>query len=198
MTVVALVSGPAYVASGSQDSKPEVVSLPSKSTERSWLYQPFESAAREGVAVVAGGVLSTWKGFEIFVVPPSLVAEQVSIVSVVSFVNVTALHPVVERMIDSGSVTDQLTVTVVVYQPLRPSVPEITGVTTGGVGSPGTFGRPAAPGVRSSAMTVRRKMAACRRMPQPYLVTTNKLLPRGRFAYRAAEIRPYPGQTYQR
>ncbi len=83
LTVVALVSGPAYVASGSHDSRPEVVSLPSKSTERSWLYQPFESAAREGVAVVAGAVLSTLKGFEIVVVPPSLSAEHVSVVPVV-------------------------------------------------------------------------------------------------------------------
>ncbi len=112
--------------------------------------------------------------------------------------NVTALQPVVERMIDSGSVTDQLTVTLVVYQPLRPSVPVITGVTTGGVGSPGTFGRPAAPGVSSSAMTAEQQDGGVPAHAAPYFVTTNELLPSGRFAYRAAEIRPYPGQTYQR
>ena len=54
------------------------MSLPLKSTERSWLYQPFESAARDGVAVVAGAVLSTLKIFEAVVMPPSLSAEHVS------------------------------------------------------------------------------------------------------------------------
>ena len=161
------------------------------------MYQPFESATREGVAVVAGAVLSTRIGLETVVVPPSLSAEQVSVVPVVLPVNVNALQPVVERMIDSGSVTDQLTVTFVVYQPLRPSVPVITGVTTGGVGSPGTLGTPVAPGASSSAPSVRRRTAACRAR-YPYFVMTNELLPSGRGAYRAAEIRPYPGQTYQR
>ena len=97
-------------------------------------------------------------------------------------VNVTALQPVVERMIDSGSVTVQLTVTFVVYQPLSPSVPVITGVTTGGVGSPGTVGRPAAPGVSSSAPSAKTNAAACLRTLPAYFVTTNVLLPSGRFA----------------
>ena len=91
-------------------------------------------------------------------------------------------QPVVERMIDSGSTTVQLTVVLVVYHPASPRVPVIAMVTTGGVGSPGTFGRPAAPGVRSSAVTASRKTAACRRTPWPYFVTTNELLPSGRFA----------------
>ena len=103
VTVVALVSGPAYVASGSQDSRPEVVSLPSKSTERSWLYQPFESAARDGVAVVPGAVLSTWNVFETVVVAAVALRRAGERVPIVSRCNVTALHPVVERMIDSGS-----------------------------------------------------------------------------------------------
>ncbi len=71
-------------------------------------------------------------------------------------------------------------------------------VTTGGVGSPGTFGSPAAPGVSRSAATAKRRAAACLRTRPAYFVTTNELLPSGRGAYRAAEIRPYPGQTYQR
>ena len=158
------------------------MSFPLKSTERPWLYQPFESADRDGVAVVAGAVLSTLNVFPTVVVPPSLSAVHVSVVPVVLLVNVTALHPVVERMIDSGSVTDQLTVTLVVYQPLSPSVPVITGTTTGGVGSPGTFGRPAAPGVSRSAPTAKRRAAACLRTRKAYFVTTNELLPSGRFA----------------
>jgi hypothetical protein len=108
----------------------------------------------------------------------------------VLLVKVTALQPVVDRMIDSGSVTDQLIVTLVVYQPLSPSVPVITGVTTGGVGSPGTLGRPAAPGVSRSAPTAKRSAAPCLRKRRAYFVTTNELLPSGRGAYRAAEIRP--------
>ena len=68
-----------------------------------------------------GAVLSTLNGFETVVIPPSLSAVQLSGEPVVLLVNVTVLQPVVERMIDSGSVTDQLTVTLVVYQPLSPA-----------------------------------------------------------------------------
>ena len=158
------------------------MSLPLKSTATSWLYQPFESADRDGVAVVAGAVLSILNGFEIVVIPPSLSAEQVSVVPVVFLVMVTALQPLVDRMIDSGSATDQLTVTLVVYHTLSPSVAVITRVTTGGAGSPGTFGRPAAPGVRRSAATAKRKAAACLGTLPAYFVTTNVLLPSGRSA----------------
>ena len=61
--------------------------------------------------------MSTLNVFETLVVPPSLSAVQFSCVPVVFAVNVVALQPVVERMIDSGSVTDQFTVTFVVYSP---------------------------------------------------------------------------------
>ena len=70
--------------------------------------------------------------------------------------------------------------TLVMYQPFSPSVPVITGVTTGGVGSPGTFGRPAAPGVSRSAATAKSSAAACRGTLWAYFVTTNVLLPSGR------------------
>jgi hypothetical protein len=116
-----------------------------------WLYQPFASAARDGDALAAGGVLSILKVLVTLVVPPSLSAVQFSCIPVVFAVNVDESQPVVERMIDSGSVTVQFTVTLVVYQPALPSVPVITGVTTGGVGSPGTSGRPIARGATSSS-----------------------------------------------
>ena len=37
---------------------PEIASVPVKLTESAWLYQPFESGAREGVAVTTGPVAS--------------------------------------------------------------------------------------------------------------------------------------------
>ena len=40
---------------------PEVASVPAKLTESAWLYQPFESGLREGVAVTTGLVSSYWK-----------------------------------------------------------------------------------------------------------------------------------------
>ena len=101
------------------------------------MYHPFSSAPRDGVAPAAGAVLSTLNVFETLVTPPSLSAVQMSGVPIVSVVSVRASQPEVERMIDSWSVTDQLTVTLLVYQPTAPRVPLITGVTSGGVGSPG-------------------------------------------------------------
>ena len=35
--------------------------MPAKLTESAWLYQPFESGLREGVAVTTGSVSSYWK-----------------------------------------------------------------------------------------------------------------------------------------
>ena len=51
-------SGPEYVCAGTQDSTPEVASVPVKLTLSEWLYQPFESGARAGVAVTCGPVAS--------------------------------------------------------------------------------------------------------------------------------------------
>ncbi len=138
-----------------------MASLPAKLTESAWLYQPLASAARAGVEVAPGAVLSTLKVFETEVIPPSLSAVQVSVMPVVSALSVRASQPSVDRMIDSGSTMLQLTVTVVTYHPFEPSVPEMIGVTTGGVGSPGTSGAvPAAPGVSSRPTTTRVRMAA--------------------------------------
>src|SRR4029453_13862355 len=40
---------------------PEVPSVPAKPIVSAWLYQPFESGAREGGAVTTGPVESYWK-----------------------------------------------------------------------------------------------------------------------------------------
>jgi hypothetical protein len=70
-------------------------------------------------------------------VPPALVAVQVSVVPAVSAVIVVVPHPLVEVTGDSGSVTVQLTVTSLTYQPPLPSVPLTVGVICGGVVSDG-------------------------------------------------------------
>ncbi len=53
---------------------PEVASVPLKPTESEWLYQPFESGARAGVAVTVGAVLSILIVIVTVVSPPSLLA----------------------------------------------------------------------------------------------------------------------------
>jgi hypothetical protein len=80
----------------------------------------------------------------------------------VSVVSVVESQPRVSRITDSGSSTLQFTVTFVTYQPFAPSVPVMIGVTTGGVGSPGTVGPPAAPGVSNSAAKPMRSGRLCR------------------------------------
>src|SRR5687767_6369373 len=114
---------------------PEVASVPEKATVSAWLYQPLASAGRAGSEFTVGGVVSRLIVIVTVVSPPSLAAEHVRRVPTVSVVSVLASQPVDHRMADSGSSTRQLTVTLLTYQPLAPSVPKISGVITGGVGS---------------------------------------------------------------
>ena len=111
---------------------------------------------------------------------------------------VIVLQPVVDRMIDSGSVTDQLTVTLVVYQPLSPSVPVITGVDDRRSRIAGDVWEAGGTRREQQSDDCEQEDGGVPAHAPAYFVTTNELLPSGRFAYRAAEIRPYPGQTYQR
>ena len=69
--------------------------------------------------------------------PAPFVAEQVKVAPAVSAVRVVGVHPVEDAMPDSGSVTFQLTVTLLRYHPLFPTVPVIWGLITGGVVSIG-------------------------------------------------------------
>jgi hypothetical protein len=68
-------------------------------------------------------------------VPPALVAWHVRVVPVVSALMVVELQPLVDETVDSGSLTVQLTVTSLMYQPFVPNVPLVLGVMTGGVES---------------------------------------------------------------
>jgi hypothetical protein len=52
------VSGPEYVRGALQEAMPDKPSTALKETVREWLYQPFESAVRPGVAVTSGGLES--------------------------------------------------------------------------------------------------------------------------------------------
>jgi hypothetical protein len=153
-------SGLEYGFVAEQESMPEVPSAPENETESAWLYQPFESAGRDGAAVTVGAVLSALIVLVTVDVPPSLVAEHVKVAPVVSDAIVVASQPLVDRITDSGSTTVQFRVTLVVYQPFVPSVPKMTGVTCGGVGSSAVFGSPTAPGVGSSAPRARAATAA--------------------------------------
>ena len=153
-------SGLEYVFAAEQELIPEVPSVPENETDSAWLYQPFESAGRDGAAVTVGAVVSTLIVLLTVVVPPSLVAEHVNVAPVASEVIVVASQPLVDRITDSGSTTVQFSVALVVYQLFVPSVPKMTGVTCGGVGSPGVFGSPTAPDVGNSAPRARTRAAA--------------------------------------
>src|SRR6185503_11142372 len=108
---VSVWSGPANVTA-LQDAMPEVASVPCQVTATGWLNQPLKSAARAKLALTAvGGSASIFSSFVVMVVvPPSLVAEHVSVVPLFGPGMFTAgSQPVVERIGPSGSLTDQLT-----------------------------------------------------------------------------------------
>ena len=94
----------------------------------------FPAVPAMTVRVVIGPVLSILIVTEAEPERPELfVAEQVRVVPVVSEVKLDVLQPVEDAMPDSPSVTVQLTVTSLVYQPFDPAVPEMEGVITGAV-----------------------------------------------------------------
>ena len=84
-----------------------------------------------------GGVKSRLMVTLAELVPPPLVASQVRVVPEVLLVIRVASQPVVLLTVDSASLTDQLTSTGLMYQPLSPNTPLTLGVMTGGVVSLG-------------------------------------------------------------
>ena len=111
---------------------PEVASVPLHVRVTPERYQPAAFGALFGATVVAGAVASTLSSLVVtVVVPPSLVAEQVSVDPVSgSSTLIAGSQPVVERIGESGSLTDQWMtmkgpLALPVYQPLFPSVPSI-------------------------------------------------------------------------
>ena len=85
------------------------------------------------VIVAAGRVASRLIVTDLLLVPPALVAVQVYVAPEVSAVIATVPHPLCAPIDDWASVTAQLTFTLLVYQPLAPSVPLTVGVIAGGV-----------------------------------------------------------------
>ena len=98
---------------------PDVASAPENEKATGRLYHPFTSGTRSAVAVTAGAVLSSLILTLGLLVPPSLVALHVTHVPGVSVVNVCVWQPTVLKMIDSGSTTCQLSVTLPLYQPVE-------------------------------------------------------------------------------
>src|SRR3954452_10767824 len=96
-------------------SMPEPASSSPVSARLGGAYQPFRIAG-VSVAVVTGAVASRFTVTVTEVVPPSLVAEQVT-GKVPSVVNVRSSQPEVE----SASATVQSSATSVVHQPFAPS-----------------------------------------------------------------------------
>ena len=114
---------------------PEGASVQDQLTFTSLLFQPLTFGA--GVLltnVIPGFVLSILIVTETELESPTLfVAEQVRVLPVVPEVKLDGVQPVEVLMPDSPSVTVQLTVTLLVYQPFDPAAPEMDGVITGAV-----------------------------------------------------------------
>lgn len=108
---------------------PDVPPLPANEKVTAWLNQPFESGARAGVAwLTVGAVLSSFTVTVYSPDSPLLVAQQVMLVPGVSVVSVR-----VSQLLEAVSPeTCQCTVTLLVYQPLLPSVPVSSGEMDGG------------------------------------------------------------------
>ena len=106
-----------------------LVSQPAAGTEPSVYVAPSATPVTLTLGGVASRLMVTLAEF----VPPALVTSQVRVVPAVSLSMVVKSQPLVEVMANSLSMTVQLTVTSLVYQPLSPSVPLTLGVITGGV-----------------------------------------------------------------
>ena len=97
------------------------------------MFHPAPFAAGINTIDIVGLVASRLTVTDCEFVPPALVAEQAYVVPDESTDNVVVPHPVDEEIVDSASETDHDTVTLDVYQPLLPTVPDTFGVTRGGV-----------------------------------------------------------------
>ena len=103
-------------------------------TVTSLLFHPYPLAGVRLTKAMTGMVLSILIVTETELDRPALfVAEQVSTVPVVSEVKMVEVQPMEVRMPDCGSETVQVTVTLLLYQPFVPNMPEILGLMTGGV-----------------------------------------------------------------
>jgi len=113
---------------------PERESAQLKATVTSPLFHPLEFGEGEVDPVTTGRVLSIFKVTELEPVRPApLAAVQVTVVPEVSEVKLVVPHPEDEAVPDSGSDTDQLTVTVTLFQPFAFGPGVTVGTITGPV-----------------------------------------------------------------
>jgi hypothetical protein len=124
---------PLRIWSAGQLTTPERLSAQENATVTSPWYQPFAFGLVVAVALMVGAVASRLIVTFSLLLPPALVAEQVSVTPAVSLLTVTGSQPLWLLMADSLSTTLQLTLTPLTYQPLAPSVPATVGVMTGAV-----------------------------------------------------------------
>jgi hypothetical protein len=97
------------------------------------LFHPAPFATGVNTIDIVGLVASRLTVTDCVFVPPALVAAQSYVVPDESVDSVVVPHPVDEAIVDSVSETDHDTITLDVYQPLPPTVPDTFGVTRGGV-----------------------------------------------------------------
>lgn len=110
-------------------------STPENETVTLVLRHPARFAGGEAAADEEGGVASRLIVTDAVAVPPPRVAEQVSVVPLVSVVMLVASQPVVDEIADSLSTTVHVTEMSLTYQSALPGVPVTVGVMTGGVAS---------------------------------------------------------------
>ena len=116
------------------DAMPDSGSVADQLTATLLVYQPLSPKVPVIVGVITGAVWSILMVADAeFDNPAPFVAEHVRVVPSVFVMRLAAPHPVVDAIPDSGSTTDQETVTLLVYQPLVPSVPVTVGWMTGEV-----------------------------------------------------------------
>src|SRR5262245_4247558 len=205
-----VVCGPLYESVPVQDAIPDVASVPGQEIENGALNQPAALGWRLGVAVVVGGSASILSDrVVIVVVPPSLVAEHVLVVPVVGpGIWMAGSQPVVDKICDSGSLTDQRRVMLLPcvlprYQSLVPAIPSIEYDTTGGVssdaGSPRAVGRNSSATNKAATAAFRplrineRRRCCCPRSTRTYPVGVGRGRARHtRSRNRASAASPFP------
>src|SRR5689334_16020584 len=86
-----------------------------------------------GIPAITGWLLSIFMLTEIeFEIPAPFLAKHVTVTPGTSATKVLGSQPEVDAIPDWGSLTLQRTVTLLRYQPLEPSVPDMSGVMAGG------------------------------------------------------------------
>src|SRR5436190_1378138 len=127
-------SGPEYVA-WLHEPRPEVPSVPENETVSWWLYQPFESAGREGAPATEGAVESYWNEAVAGSTLPALSAQEPLTAALPVSGPEYVFCAVQELIPEIPSVPLKDTVSAWLYQPLESALRPGVAVTDGGVAS---------------------------------------------------------------